>query len=319
MSGSSLIGQHQALELLQQAIKAQSIAPAYLFVGPEGIGRSLIAKSFSTQILTQGLPPEAETQVRKRLEEGNHPDVLMVQPTYQHQGQLLTASEAEASGVKRKAPPQIRIEQIRDITRFLSRPPLEAERSVVIICEAQTMTEAAANGLLKTLEKPGRATLILIAPTSEALLSTLVSRCQKIPFSRLTPEQMRQVLEQTGHAQINSLPELLAIAQGSPGEAIAAYQLLESIPLELRSALTHLPPQPLQLLELAKRVSQELDAEAQLWLVDYLQYHYWHTSQDRRVLEYLEKTKSSLLSYVQARLVWEWTLLSLVQILLRQR
>jgi DNA polymerase-3 subunit delta' len=317
MSGSSLIGQHQALKLLQQSIKAQSIAPAYLFVGPEGVGRSLAAKSFSIQILTQGLPPETAIQVGKRLEEGNHPDVFTVQPTYLHQGQLLTASEAEAAGVRRKAPPQIRIEQIRDITRFLSRPPLEAERSVVIISEAQTMTEAAANGLLKTLEEPGKATLILIAPSSEALLSTLVSRCQKIPFSRLSPTQMQQVLAQINYAHINSIPELLEIAQGSPGEAIAAYQLLQSIPAELRSALTDLPHQPLQLLELAKRVSQELDAEAQLWLVDYLEYHYWHTFRDRKALEYLEKTKSSLLSYVQARLVWEWTLLSLGRILPR--
>jgi DNA polymerase-3 subunit delta' len=66
-------------------------------------------------------------------------------------------------------------------------------------------------------------------------------------------------------------------------------------------------------LELAKIISQELETETQLWLVDYLQYYYWHNHHNQRALECLEKTKQTLLSYVQSRLVWEWTLLELGQ------
>ncbi len=81
------------------------------------------------------------------------------------------------------------IEQIREITNFLSRPPLESSRSVVVIEQADTMTESAANALLKTLEEPGKATLILIAPSPSSLLPTLVSRCQHIPLS-LFPREL---------------------------------------------------------------------------------------------------------------------------------
>lgn len=89
--------------------------------------------------------------------------MLWIAPTYSHQGKLLSAAEATAAGVKRKAPPQIRIEQIREISQFLSRPPLLGDRAVIVIEQAQTMVEGAANALLKTLEEPGKATIIPIA------------------------------------------------------------------------------------------------------------------------------------------------------------
>ncbi|NEO25983.1 MAG: DNA polymerase III subunit delta', partial [Kamptonema sp. SIO4C4] len=181
----TLIGHQTSIELLEQAVAKDRIAPAYLFVGSPGIGRRLAAFGFSELLLRQNLPPEQYPRVHKKLAGQNHPDFLWIQPTYTHQGQLLTAQEAAESGLKRKAPPKIRIEQVREIGEFLSRPPLEASRAVVVIEDAHTMAEAAANALLKTLEEPGRATLILISPSADALLPTLVSRCQRIPFYRL--------------------------------------------------------------------------------------------------------------------------------------
>jgi DNA polymerase-3 subunit delta' len=313
MNWSELIGQPQAVELLQQAIENDRIAPAYLFVGASGIGRALAARCFLNTLFNLGLSPEKISLTQKRLAAGNHPDLLWVEPTYQHQGQLLTAEEAETAGLKRKAPPQIRIEQVREMTRFLSRPPLEASHSAIVIEAAHTMTEAAANALLKTLEEPGKATLILIAPSTDALLPTLVSRCQRIPFYRLSSDQMARILQQHQREEILSYPELLALAAGSPGEAIAAHAYLQSIPGELRGQLTHLPQAPIEVLEIAKTLTQELDNEVQLWLVDYLQQCYWQRTQNKTTLEILEKARQCLLSYVQPRLVWECTLLNLCQ------
>lgn len=313
MNWSELIGQPQAVKLLQQAIQRDRIAPAYLFVGANGIGRTLAARCFCDVLLRFGLSAEKLSLTQKRLAASNHPDLLWVQPTYQHQGQLLTAKEAETAGIKRKAPPQIRIEQVREITYFLSRPPLESSRLVIIIEDAQTMTEAAANALLKTLEEPGKATLILIASSTDALLPTLVSRCQRIPFYRLSPDYMEQILKANQHQEILSYPELMAIAAGSPGEAIASYAYLQSIPVELREQLIHLPKSSIKVLELAKKLAQELDNEVQLWLVDYLQQCYWKQTQNQALLEMLEKARQCLLSYVQPRLVWECTLLDLSQ------
>ncbi|PSF38421.1 DNA polymerase III subunit delta' [Aphanothece hegewaldii CCALA 016] len=310
---SELIGQPQAIELLQQAIQHDRIAPAYLFVGASGIGRSIAALCFCNALLSFGLSKEKSSLTQQRKAASNHPDLLWVQPTYQHQGQLLTAKEAETAGLKRKAPPQIRIEQVREITYFLSRPPLESSRLVIIIEDAQTMTEAAANALLKTLEEPGKATLILLTPSTDAVLQTLVSRCQRIPFYRLSSDNMKQILTSKKYEEILNYPELLALAAGSPGEAIASYHYLQSIPIELREQLTHLPTSPIKVLELAKKLSQELENETQLWLVDYLQQCYWNQSQNQTILETLEKARQCLLSYVQPRLVWECTLLNLCQ------
>ena len=308
-----LIGQPQAIELLQQAIAHNRIAPAYLFAGPSGIGKSLAAKAFAEELLAFNLTPDQQERVKRRFFAGNHPDLLWVSPTYQHQGKLLTVKEAEESGLKRKAPPLIRIEQIREIGQFLSRPPLEASRAVIVLEEAQSMNEGAANALLKTLEEPGKATLILIAPSVDALLPTLVSRCQRIPFYRLSLSAMEQVLTQTGKEEILTYPQLLAIAQGSPGEAIAALEQLQAIPENLRQLLTQTPTNARQALEIAKTIDKDLDTQVQLWLVDYLQYSYWQQAANSKQLKILEKAKQYLLAYVQPRLVWECTLLSLLE------
>ncbi|MEA5508604.1 DNA polymerase III subunit delta' [Crocosphaera sp. UHCC 0190] len=307
-----LIGQPQGVELLQQAIAHNRIAPAYLFAGPPGVGRGLAAKCFSELLLSLHLAEEKQILLRKRVADGNHPDLYWVEPTYQHQGQLLTAKEAEETGVKRKAPPQIRIEQIRDITQFLSRPPLEASRCVVVIEAAETMTEAAANGLLKTLEEPGKATLILIAPSADALLPTLVSRCQKIPFYRLSQDNLKTVLGRLGYEQIVNDEEILGLSQGSPGEGITAWEQLQAIPFELRQKFKKFPATPLEVFDLAKIITKELDNSGQLWVMNYLQYSDWQKRQNPIIVQKLERAKKQLLSYVQPRLVWECLLLELI-------
>ncbi|QDZ38633.1 DNA polymerase III subunit delta' [Euhalothece natronophila Z-M001] len=322
---SQLIGQEQAVELLTSAVKTQHIAPAYLFSGPPGVGRYLGAIAFST-LLLQG--EQNLSLVRQKVEAKNHPDLLTVEPTYLHQGKRYTEAEAEEAGLKRKGSPQIRVEQIREISHFLSRPPLEAPRAVVIIQAAQTMAEAAANALLKTLEEPGRATIILIAPSPDALLPTLVSRCQRIPFSRLATAELKQVLAQTEHKDIIEQETLCAIAQGSPGEAIIASQHLQNISSDLLEKLEKLIQYEEQSflsnvtfsLSLAKKIANELDFLTQLWLIDYLQQLCWKnylqskiTTNIKSQLQSLETARQYLNNYVQPRLVWEITLLEITR------
>lgn len=314
----SLIGQNQATELLTQAVEQNRIAPGYLFIGSNGTGKSLAAKYFIELLFCANIAePQLIASVKKRVQQRNHPDLLWVEPTYMNQGKRLSIKEAEEAGLKRKAPPQIRLEQVREIGDFLSRPPLEAGRSVVVLEQAETMGEGAANGLLKTLEEPGRATLILIAPTLESLLPTLISRCQKIPFYRLHSEAMAQVLQQAGFGEILSHSEVMGMAQGSPGEAIAIWQQLQSIPDDLLQKVKQLPQNVRSALELAKEIDKTLDTESQLWLVDYLQHCYWQQFLAGRIsrspLEPLEKARQYLLNYVQPRLVWECTLMGICQ------
>jgi DNA polymerase-3 subunit delta' len=321
---SPLVGQPQAVELLTRAIALNQIAPAYLFVGSPGIGRRLAATCFVELLLQErrtggtGNPEDYRPSLKHRVNMRNHPDLLWVEPTYLHQGKLLTATEAEEAKLKRRAPPQIRLDQVREISQFLGRPSLEAMRSVVVLEGAETMAEAAANGLLKTLEEPGRATLILIAPGVDSLLSTLISRCAKIPFYRLSETDMAEVLTRNHCGEICSHSEVMAMAQGSPGQAMVCWEQLQTIPTELLEKVRRQPRNLREALELAAEIARSLDNPAQLWLVDYLQHCYWLQYQNRAenwqtvpaLLQHLERARRHLLTYVQPRLVWECTLMA---------
>lgn len=339
---STLVGQSQAVTLLERAVTLDRIAPGYLFVGPTGTGKSLAATGFAVLLLRSQSAPgmlshqaahsqavhsqgtgstgaiesteSAGSILTRRIRDRNHPDLLWVEPTYLQNGQLLTASQAAEAGLKRKSPPRIRLPQIREIARFLSRPALESTRAVVVIEQGDRMAEAAGNALLKTLEEPGQATVILMAPDQQALLPTLISRCQTIPFRRLNGEQMAQVLTQAGHSEILQSAEVMAIAQGSPGKAIDSWQQLSALPPDLVSQLATPPCTLREALETARDINQALDTEAQLWLLDYLQHRYWQQGlSSPESLANLEKARSYLLSYVQPRLVWEITLSGMIR------
>ena len=104
-----LIGQDKAVELLLQAIALDRIAPAYLFCGSSGIGRKIAARGFTRLLLSSGLSPGDRSISDKKLQTGNHPDLLWVEPTYLKAGELYTASEAAELGLQYKTPPKIRI------------------------------------------------------------------------------------------------------------------------------------------------------------------------------------------------------------------
>ena len=297
-----VVGQSQAITLLKAAIKRDRIAPAYLFAGASGVGRSKTASAFAEILL-------GDRKSANRLSDRNHPDLLWVEPTYLDKGKMLTAKEADASGLKRRAFPQIRIEQVRDISEFVSRSPLECKRSVVILEEAQSMAESAANSLLKTLEEPVYATIILIVPDAGSILPTLVSRCQRIPFRRLNPDQMQEVLTYTGHIDIP--PEVIALAQGSAGNAIESFDRFKSIPVELLNSVRQIPQDARSAMAIAKQITKELEVDLQLWLIDYLQNYFWEQQRSKFVFQHLDKARELIARYVQPRLVWEVTLLQI--------
>jgi len=181
---SSLVGQPTAGSLLEGAIAANRIAPAYLFAGVDGVGKTLAARIFIAQLFdTHNLT--------------NHPDLLWIEPTYLDRGELVNQSDLARSEVKRKSPPQIRIEQIRVVTQFLSCCALTATCKVVVIQDAARMAASAANALLKTLEEPTSGSIILISSQPQKLLPTIASRCQAIPFHRLNGSNMIRVLGKT--------------------------------------------------------------------------------------------------------------------------
>ena len=338
---AGLVGQAPATALLAAALDKQRLAPAYLFCGADGVGRSLAARRFLEGVIAG---PKGAPSVRRRLEEGNHPDLLWLEPTYQHQGQLIPVSEALATGISRKAPPQLRLEQVRSVSQFLGRRPLESPRCLVVIEMVEAMAEGAANALLKTLEEPGGGLLILLTAAPERLLSTIRSRCQQIPFRRLSPAEIAEVLQRQPPVPCSELqapadpegsseslpradpPELLELAAGSPGALLHCREQWAALPEGLAERLWSLgnPTQgqssrsgagkggsPIEALALARDLCEALDGEQQLWLLNWWQWRLWRQRPEPGVQRGLESLRSHLRSYVQPRLAWEVALLEL--------
>ena len=315
---SELQGQPLAQRLLVAALQNDRLAPAYLFSGPDGVGRRLAALRFLEGLLGGG---DAVPRERRRLEERNHPDLLWVEPTYNHQGRLIPRSEAESMGVSKRTPPQVRLEQIRELSRFLARQPLQSPRGLVILEQPEAMAEGAANALLKTLEEPGHGLLILLSAAPERLLTTIRSRCQQIRFTRLSERCMHSVLGQLPEgkgeqalALAATHPELLALAGGSPGALMEHVRMWNTIPEELRQRLQTLPTTPLNALALARDVSEQLDGDQQLWMINWWQQTLWIASTQPDRLRRLDRLRQHLLSFVQPRLAWEVALLNLIEV-----
>ena len=304
-----LVGQPLAVDLLEAALQQKRLAPAYLFAGPEGVGRRLAALRFLEGVLSEGVGCE---RARRRLEDRNHPDLVWIEPTFQHQGRLLTRDEAVEAGVNRRTPPQLRLEQIRGVRRALGRQPVESPRGMVVIESTEAMAEAAANALLKTLEEPGHGLLILLTAAPERLLSTIRSRCQLIRFVRLDLPSVAEVLRRLDAVEQDP-PELLAMAAGSPGAVLEHRNRWAALPTELMPRLRHLPNEPMQALALARDVCEALDGEQQLWLINWWQQALWTSSRDVESLKRLETLRRHLLSFVQPRLAWEVALLDLTK------
>jgi len=309
---AGVIGQAQAVELLQASLEKQRLAPAYLFCGPHGVGRRRTALRFLEAILGDHL--QGNPSQRRRLEKGNHPDLLVVEPTYSSQGRLLTPAEADGQGLKKRSLPQLRLDQVRDVSRFLARKPLEGQRSCALLDGVEHLNEAAANALLKTLEEPGGGLLVLLAPSQNHVLSTIRSRCQVIHFRALSPAALQQVLLGLGHTGEEDPPELLALAAGSPGELLRHRQQLQALDPGPQTLVEQPLQTPRQALTLARDIAERLDIEQQLWLIGWWQQHLWRQgcrqpSPTRGKVWALERLHRQLRGHVQPRLAWEVTLL----------
>lgn len=177
MSWEKVQGQDRVVAFLQEAVKSGHLPPAYLFIGPPGIGKMTAALVLSHQLLGS--------------EKEQHADRLLLVP---EKGSL-------------------KIEAIRDLIQKVSFKPLEADRMVIIIDESDKMTLGAANALLKVLEEPPSYVLfILLSATPDSLPATIRSRCQKVLFRPATNSKPIADSEEWQHFTQDLLPFFTAPA-----------------------------------------------------------------------------------------------------------
>ena len=310
----NIYGQDLAIEILTSSISKEHISPAYLFSGPEGVGRKKTAKVFIKYILDKKFRKEG---TNRKIESKNHPDLLWIEPSYMLQGKSISQTKAKLENINIKSPPQIRLNQIKEIIEFLGKKPLEAEQSIVIIEDVEKMNESASNALLKTLEEPNTGLFILITQRPEKLLSTIRSRCQIVPFTRLNDNEVNniiqklEVFQEKDNIPSEKIDELISFSDGSPGRYLTNLQYW----LEISSALKHTLEiklnNKIEVLKLAKEITDELNIEQQLWFINFQQNRIWAKESNSSVVKKLEELRKQLLTYVQPRLAWEVTLLEI--------
>ncbi len=199
MTFDTITGHKQQKNILRRALSSQHVAHAYLFSGPDGIGKRMIALAFARALLCENGTSCGGCSACIKVDHNNHPDI-----------HLLNADDSS-----------IKIDQIRALQQELSLRPLEGSYKICLIDGAEYFTIGAANALLKTLEEPQPGTLIiLLTNRPEKLLPTIRSRCQHLPFSRLPKQQLAAILKQKLDLNDTEATVLAALSEGSFKKAL---------------------------------------------------------------------------------------------------
>jgi DNA polymerase-3 subunit delta' len=195
--------QDEAKRLLTAAL-GEGAAHAYLLHGPPGVGKRTAATALAGALLGD----------ERRVAARTHPDLYVLEPL----GEM------------------IRIDDVRALRHDLHMRPFEADRRVYLVLDADRMNEDAADALLKDLEEPPPyAVIVLVASELGPLPPTILSRCQLVPFTRLSERAVREWI--AARAPDCSDEELRALSRVAAGRLDRARRLLDAVAAERRDAL----------------------------------------------------------------------------------
>lgn len=214
----SIIGHADAVTALNRSLVEGRLAHAYLFAGPEGVGKRTLALELAKAVTCTG--PDAPCNVCsacRRIDAGKHPDVELMAP-----GGICEESDHDHSA---DAGRDIRICQVRRAERVLGITPFEGGRRVLILDPAEAMNAQSADAFLKTLEEPPNgALIILITANDEQLGETVRSRCRRVPLCALRPAETERALAERFGATPEQSARLTRLFAGRIGCAVEALR-----------------------------------------------------------------------------------------------
>lgn len=205
MSFSDIKGQDSAIRFLKSALETNRVSHAYIFLGPQGVGKKLAALNFAKALNCKPEAPDRPCDSCiscKKIDGLNHPDISLLK-------------QEEKS-------PSIKIDKVRELIRSIGLKPYEGKKKVYVIDGADFLTQEASNALLKTLEEPpSESVLILIAEDLAALFRTIVSRSQVVRFFPLGMDAIREVLIKEYKIDDMKAHILSHLSAGGIGSALA--------------------------------------------------------------------------------------------------
>lgn len=193
MAFESIIGNKEVKEFLENSIISQTVPHALMFVGKEGIGKKLIAMEYAKMLLCEKKEPLpcAECKSCKMFTNNNHPDFNIINP--------------DGNSIK--------IEQIRQIIEKVYEKPVQSDKKIYIINDAEKMTVESNNCLLKVLEEPPEyIVIILIVSNLNMILDTIKSRCNKVLFKEIPNSELEQFFKENENNTSNITENILNIA-----------------------------------------------------------------------------------------------------------
>lgn len=241
-----LIGQTRVIERLRRAIQSGRVAHAYLFHGPDGVGKRAVALAFAQALQCQqsdGTRPDpcGQCNACHKVQHLLHPDVQVLFP-YPNDAEPTDVAErlqrlaanpyatvdfvrrpvlGEATKAVNKQA-SYKVEHINsELRRMMSFKPVEGRYKVTILTDVELMRVEAANAFLKLLEEPHPQTLFLLTTSRpDVVLPTVLSRCQQVRFDRLSAEVIEQALVAGGHAPAAEAGPVARMADGSFSRAL---------------------------------------------------------------------------------------------------
>ncbi len=293
MAFDKILGQHRALETLRGFLKTKKIPRAMVFCGPQGVGKAAAAREFA-----KALNCLDENAVKKQescgfcrnclhIEAGTHPDVIFADYAYQA---ALRKEEPEKQQT-------IKVDTVRALTAASQQKAAAARWKVFIIDSAQTLLEEGANALLKFIEEPPDNTVwILISSKREAMLPTILSRCQSVTFAPLGNKIIEDILIREG-VESSLAAQAARFAQGSGARARLSAQALEDIiPLESGPAFAAQAAQALPRVLASARV----EAGCLLDMLSCAAYEKWILAREEKQKSGLKELLEKIVFYKKA-------------------
>ena len=206
-----VIGQNRAVSLLQHSLEIDSLAHAYLFVGPAHVGKMTLALNLAQALNCEAAePPCGQCASCQKIASAKHADAQIIGLSY------------DGDSPEARPRVEISIDRIRQIQHSASLPPFEGRYRVFIIDEAEFLSLEAANCLLKTLEEPvGKVVFILLTTNERLLPATVVSRCQRVELLPLAVTEIEAALNRSWGIEPPKAELLARLSHGCLGWAIS--------------------------------------------------------------------------------------------------